>query len=53
MSSSSVENKESKNNNSENKIEITTRDLNLQRLITEGKNPRGIPNAKFIVRRNH
>eukprot|EP01038_Epipyxis_sp_PR26KG_P015418 gene15418-20800_t len=26
----------------------TTKDINLQRLITEGKNPRGIPGAKFI-----
>jgi hypothetical protein len=24
-------------------------DINLQRIITEGKNPRGIPGAKFIV----
>lgn len=26
------------------------KDLSLQLLITEGKNPRGIPAAKFIVR---
>ena len=25
-------------------------DVNIQRLITDGKNPRGIPTAKFIVR---
>lgn len=24
-------------------------DVNIQRLITDGKNPRGIPTAKFIV----
>jgi hypothetical protein len=24
-------------------------DINIQRLITDGKNPRGIPTAKFIV----
>lgn len=28
----------------------TNQDVNIMRLITEGKNPRGIPTAKFIVR---
>jgi hypothetical protein len=28
-----------------------TKDISLLKLITEGKNPRGIPGAKFIVRR--
>ena len=27
----------------------TNQDVNIMRLITEGKNPRGIPTAKFIV----
>ena len=27
----------------------THQDVNIMRLITEGKNPRGIPTAKFIV----
>ena len=29
----------------------TNQDVNIMRLITEGKNPRGIPTAKFIVRK--
>jgi hypothetical protein len=27
----------------------SNQDVNIMRLITEGKNPRGIPTAKFIV----